>query len=109
MAPMLGNQVDSFVFADKLCCKKIMENDNQDSGGKLKTIDFIPEMFSSYEKVIYLDCDLICCADIAELYKTNLGDNLLAAARDSSGIKNYHLKIKELEKGFRLAICYRLR
>lgn len=39
----------------------------------------IPELFSSYEKVIYLDCDLICCTDIAELYKTNLGDNLLAA------------------------------
>ena len=34
---------------------------------------FIPYWLDKYEKVIYLDCDMIAKADIAELYDLNLG------------------------------------
>ena len=42
----------------------------------------IPELFAEYKKVIYLDCDMILCADIAELFDINLENHLLAAMRD---------------------------
>jgi lipopolysaccharide biosynthesis glycosyltransferase len=50
----------------------------------------IPELFSQYEKIIYLDGDMICCTDIAELYDIELGDNLLASSRDVPLIIDYY-------------------
>ena len=41
---------------------------------------FIPRFFPQYEKVIYLDCDIVVTGDISELYNTEIGDNLVAAA-----------------------------
>jgi lipopolysaccharide biosynthesis glycosyltransferase len=41
----------------------------------------IPYLFE-YEKVIYLDSDMICNADLAELYAVDPGTMLLAACRD---------------------------
>ena len=41
---------------------------------------FIPNLFPNYNKVIYLDCDIVVLKDIAELYNTELGNNLVAAA-----------------------------
>ena len=43
----------------------------------------MPEMLSAYDKVIYLDSDLVVDTDIADLYKTELSDNLLAATKDA--------------------------
>lgn len=40
--------------------------------------DILPE----YDKVLYLDCDLIVNADVAELYHTDIEGYMLAAARD---------------------------
>jgi len=45
---------------------------------------FIPVMFPEYDKAIYLDSDIVVLGDISELYRTELGDNLLAAAADHS-------------------------
>ena len=45
---------------------------------------FIPVMFPVYDKAIYLDSDIVVPGDISELYRTELGDNLLAAAADHS-------------------------
>ena len=45
---------------------------------------FIPDLFPQYEKVIYLDSDTVVNADIADLYATDLGNNLFAACTDSS-------------------------
>ncbi|MDR1216920.1 MAG: glycosyltransferase family 8 protein [Treponema sp.] len=50
----------------------------------------IPELFSEYKKVIYLDGDMICCADIATLYDIDIGEYMLASSRDIGGIKDYH-------------------
>lgn len=41
----------------------------------------IPEILSEYEKVLYLDGDMIALFNIAEVYHTNLGSNLVAACR----------------------------
>ena len=43
----------------------------------------MPEMLSAYDKVIYLDSDLVVDTDIADLYRTELSDNLLAATKDA--------------------------
>lgn len=40
---------------------------------------FIASLFPQYDKVIYLDCDLVVLGDISELYHTELGDNILGA------------------------------
>ncbi len=39
----------------------------------------IPEVLSQYEKVLYLDSDIVVDADIAELYHTKIGGNILGA------------------------------
>lgn len=38
---------------------------------------FIPELFPQYDKVIYLDADVVLNADISELYHYDLGDNYI--------------------------------
>lgn len=50
---------------------------------------FIPEIFSSYEQVIYLDCDLVAVSDISPLAGIDMGNCLFAAARDLEGIRQY--------------------
>lgn len=41
---------------------------------------FIASLFPQYDKIIYLDCDLVVLGDVSELYHTELGDNILGAA-----------------------------
>ena len=41
---------------------------------------FIPRFFPQYDKVIYLDSDLVVTGDISELYNIDVGDNLVGAA-----------------------------
>lgn len=43
---------------------------------------FIPELYPSLDKALYLDCDIVLCADVAELYDTEVGENLVGAAPD---------------------------
>ncbi len=40
---------------------------------------FIASLFPEYDKVIYLDCDLVVLGDISELYRVELCDNILGA------------------------------
>jgi lipopolysaccharide biosynthesis glycosyltransferase len=42
----------------------------------------IPYILTDYNKAIYLDGDILCFADISELYSLQLNDNLLVAVRD---------------------------
>ena len=43
---------------------------------------FIPLVCQNYEKVLYLDSDLMIYSDVAVLFNTELGNNLLAGVRD---------------------------
>ncbi len=51
---------------------------------------FIPEIFTSYSHIIYLDCDLICLRDVADLYQQKLGNNLLGVVRDIEYLRIYN-------------------
>lgn len=43
---------------------------------------FLPELYPQYDKVLYLDSDIIVLGDISKLYNTEMGSNLVAAAPD---------------------------
>jgi lipopolysaccharide biosynthesis glycosyltransferase len=58
----------------------------------------IPELFSQYDRVIYVDGDMICRADISRLYDIELGDKVLAAARDIVGINQFYRDGKDAGK-----------
>ena len=45
---------------------------------------FIADLFPEYDKVIYLDCDLIILGDISDLYYTNISNYLVAAAHEQT-------------------------
>ena len=51
----------------------------------------IQKVLPDYDKVLYLDSDLIACGDVSELYRTELGDNLLAAALDIDYLGNLNM------------------
>jgi lipopolysaccharide biosynthesis glycosyltransferase len=50
-------------------------------------------LLSAYQKAIYLDGDMICLADISELYNIDMKTNIIAAVRDQ-GVINYYYKKK---------------
>lgn len=43
---------------------------------------FIPELFPEYDRGLYLDCDIVINRDIARLYHTPIGQNLVGAIPD---------------------------
>lgn len=43
---------------------------------------FIPELYPEYDKAVYIDSDTVCLSDIAELYNTDMGDNLIEGIPD---------------------------
>lgn len=45
---------------------------------------YILEFLKAYQKVVYLDCDLVCNEDVANLYRIDVSDVYLAAVRDSA-------------------------
>lgn len=69
----------------------------------------IQDILKEYNKVLYLDCDMVTNYDVAELFETNIDGLLLAAVRDidyagiykkSNERKDYTEKILKLEKPF---------
>lgn len=46
----------------------------------------ILDIMKDYDKVIYIDCDLVVNEDIAKLYHINMGNNLIAATLDADFI-----------------------
>lgn len=51
----------------------------------------IPEIFSKYPKIIYLDCDVIVNRDISLLYDTAIGENCIGAVNNflRSNLENH--------------------
>ncbi len=50
---------------------------------------FIASLFPNCDKIIYLDCDIVVLGDISELYNTDLGDAIFAAAPEQF-VQNTH-------------------
>lgn len=71
----------------------------------------ILDVLQDYNKVVYLDCDMIICRDVADLYHVDMGDNLIAATTDAdfagqANVKNpkmkeYCNKVLKLENPFK--------
>ncbi|WP_130812485.1 DUF4422 domain-containing protein [Olsenella sp. Marseille-P4559] len=51
----------------------------------------VQDVLSAYNKVVYLDSDLVVEGDVAQLFDTDLGDNLVAATRDVDYLANLNL------------------
>lgn len=49
---------------------------------------FISNLYPQYNKAIYIDCDMVLLTDIAELYKIDIGTNLVGAVPDDIIQKN---------------------
>ena len=49
---------------------------------------FIPTLFPQYDKAIYLDSDILLNADIAKLYKEEIGNNYVGAILDETVYTN---------------------
>lgn len=60
----------------------------------------IQKILPEYDKVLYLDCDLIVLADVAELYQTDIDGYSLAAVKDAGflGQINYSETLKNYIK-----------
>ena len=62
-------------IADKLYCRDYYTNATYYRF-------FIPALFPEYDKVFYLDSDIIVLGDISELYEVDLCDNLIGAVQE---------------------------
>lgn len=49
---------------------------------------FIPRLFPQYNKVVYLDCDVVINDDIAKMYNTDIKDNYAGVVLDQIVINN---------------------
>lgn len=55
---------------------------------------FLLDIMKNYNKVVYLDCDMVVNTDIADLYNMDISGCYLAAARDANLITCYHMNTK---------------
>ena len=72
---------------------------------------FIPYLFRNYEKVLYLDSDLVVLHDISDLYNIETDDNMIAAAVDMEqaarygsdirDVMEYYTRVLEMENPYR--------
>ena len=51
-------------------------------GGETITRIFLAELLEDYDKVLNLDCDMIVCSDIAELYNIDITEYYMGAVQD---------------------------
>ena len=45
---------------------------------------FIPSLFPQYDKILYIDCDVVFLEDVSKLYNEDLGDNIFAAVHEEA-------------------------
>lgn len=60
----------------------------------------LPELLCEYDKVLYLDGDLLVREDLTSLYATELGDAYLAAVTDSGCLYSRNKFISQVEQYF---------
>lgn len=70
----------------------------------------VQKVLGKYDKVLYLDSDLVVLDDVCKLYDTDLGDNLLAATRDVDYLGNLNMpdgiRMKYTRETLRMANPY---
>lgn len=58
---------------------------------------FIPELYPQYDKVLYLDSDIVILSDVAYLYNNDLGTNLVGGVPDGA-VQNIEIFQEYVEK-----------
>lgn len=66
---------------------------------------FIADMFPEYDKAIYIDSDVVVPGDISEMYKIELGDNIVGACPDKS-VEDIPELAKYMEEGLGIDRCH---
>jgi lipopolysaccharide biosynthesis glycosyltransferase len=51
----------------------------------------VQKIFEGYDRVLYLDSDLVIRGDVSELFNVDMGDNLVAAVRDVDYLGNLNM------------------
>lgn len=56
----------------------------------------LPNIFCNYDKILYLDTDMIILSDLGELFNTDLGTQYAAVVKDMAGMidGSHHTKLK---------------
>ncbi|GHT37499.1 hypothetical protein AGMMS49593_04660 [Endomicrobiia bacterium] len=67
--------------------KSLISNSSRFSKGGTYYRLWIPRIFKNYDKILYLDSDIIVTRDIAELYAQDIGDNIIGAVHDIEYIR----------------------
>lgn len=81
-----------FLEASSLVGGYSLSTNNEHIGIETYYRFLIQDVLRDYDKVLYLDSDLIVEADISELFSIELGDDLLAAVRDIDFLGNLNIK-----------------
>lgn len=55
---------------------------------------FIPDLFEKYDKLLYLDVDMVAMKDVAELYDTDIGENWWGVVQDKFFVTICHSHTK---------------
>ena len=58
----------------------------------------IPELMAGYDRVLYMDGDMLALTDVAPLYRTPLEGELVAAVRDLAGLMRYYSPLKDRKR-----------
>jgi lipopolysaccharide biosynthesis glycosyltransferase len=58
----------------------------------------IPDLFPRYEKMLYLDCDMIAVEDISAIFDVDMGDCCIAAVRDSYSFRSVLTEKDKIQK-----------
>ena len=82
-----------FVNVDRKIAGYRLSTNNRHISNETYYRFLIQEILPFYTKVLYLDSDIIVNGDIAELYDTELGSNLLAACRDIDYLGNLNFAV----------------
>lgn len=86
-----GNACIRFYDVSHLVSDYHLSTNNEHIGVETYYRFLIQKILPDYDKVIYLDSDLIVKGDISELYGIDLGTNLLAAAHDIDFMGNLNV------------------
>ena len=87
-----------FVNVGRTIAQYQLSTNNEHIGIETYYRFIIQDVLPYYDKVVYLDSDLIITGDVSELFATELGSNLIAAVRDADYLGQLNMK-----DGIRLA------
>lgn len=90
-------KVKGLCIKENIASLKVLEYNHLTIASAFRLV--IPELFSDYEKVLYLDSDIVINVDVAELYNIEIENNILGAAK---GYNSEKFGIKYIAENLRI-------